>query len=156
MDAVAVPQALRTTVGAGRDARDFHHLHDTPPGGHARPRPQEPVGMPFAAPLGLPERVHEVEVIERARRHRHRPVDALTALFEAADGDRLRVQVDPRRDELEGFGNPAARIMQDGAEGAHLARRVPGGLEEGAAFVAGEIEAAAFGVDQAHFGGGGH
>ena len=42
--------------------------------------------------------------------------------------------------------------MQHAAEGAHLARGLGGGGDEGAALVLGEVEAAAFGVVELHAG----
>jgi hypothetical protein len=53
--------------------------------------------MPFAALLGFPDAVDHVEGIQKTGRHRHGPVDALTALLEALEHHSLAGQVDALR-----------------------------------------------------------
>ena len=54
------------------------------------------------------------------------------------------------RGEGQGLVDPAAGVMQDGAEGPHRRLGPERGRHEGAAFVGGQIEAAAGGVVQLH------
>ena len=148
VDAVAVAQALRAAVRPVRDPRRVQDRLDAPPGGVARPGPQEAVGMPFPTPLRLPDAVHEVELVQEAGRRRHGPVDALTALLEGFDNDGLPGQVDPLRRERQGLGDAAAGIVQHGAEGAHRALGLGGCRHEGAPLVGAEVEAVSLSVVQ--------
>ena len=59
-----LPQALGGVVWAGPGAGGRHDRLDLAPGGHPAPRPQGAVGMVLTAPLGLPEAVHEVELVQ--------------------------------------------------------------------------------------------
>ena len=63
--------------------------------------------MPLAAPLGLAEAVHQVELVEEPRRHRHGPVDAAAALLEGLEDHGLTREVDVLGRERECLGDPA-------------------------------------------------
>ena len=106
------------------------------------PRPQGAVGMPLAAPLGLPEAMHEVELVQEAGRHRHGPVDALAALLEGREHDRPAGEVDSLGGQRQGLGDAAARDVQHYRRGS--APAWPHGPRRGShPLVGGEIEALA-------------
>ncbi len=75
---------------------------------------------------------------------------AAPALFQAFEHHHAAGQVDLPGGQDQGFKNSAAGGVQGGAEGAHLARGLGGGGQEGAALLFGEIEAAPFGVEELH------
>jgi len=64
--------------------------------------------------------------IEEGVRHRDRPVADLAALLQRLEIDRTDRKIHPVSGELQGFGDPAARIGHYHAEGAHLAPVVLG------------------------------
>ena len=94
--------------------------------------------------------MHEVKLIEKTGRHRHGPVDAAAALFQRLDGEGLAGQIDALGRERQSLADPAAAVMQHGAEGAHRTRRFRGGTHEGPPLVGGQIEAFALGIVQLH------
>jgi len=87
----------------------------------------------------LDEAVCRVQDIQATVRHRHGPVHAATALLEGFEDDGLAGEIDAAGRERQGLADAAARIVQDQAEGADLARGVPGRFEEGPALGGGQV-----------------
>jgi hypothetical protein len=87
---------------------------------------------------------------QKTGRHRHSPVDTLTALLEALEHHGLAGQVDALRGKGQGLTDPAAGIMQDGAERAHRALGLGRRRDKGATLVGGQIEALALVVVELH------
>ena len=114
------------------------------------PRPQGAVGMPFAAPLRLPEAVHEVELVQETWRHRHRPEDALAALLEGPEHDRAAGEVDAFGGERQASETRQPVMCSITAKGPHRPGRMGRGGEEGGPLVGGQVEALAPGVMQLH------
>lgn len=69
------------------------------------------------------------------------------AFLEGLEDDGPAGEVEALECQRQAFGNPAARIMQDEAEGPHFARC---GFEEGPALFARQVQAAVCGVEQIH------
>ena len=57
--------------------------------------------MPLAAPLGLAEALHQVELIDETRRHRDGAVDAPPALLQGLEDERPAEEVDVLGGERE-------------------------------------------------------
>ena len=71
------------------------------------------------APLqGLPEAVHQVELVQQPRRHRHGPIDAAAVLLEGLEHHGLAGQVDMLGRERQGLGDAAAGGVQHGTQKA--------------------------------------
>jgi len=103
-----------------------------------------------AAPLRLPDAMHQVEGVQQLGRHRHGAVNTLAALLQALEHHQAPRQVDLLRRQGQGFGNAAASCVQHAAESADLARGLGGGGHKSAALLLGEVEAAALGVVKLH------
>ncbi len=144
-------QALGALMGTVGDSGGGHDRLHPPEGRRARPVPQGAVPFrPSAASQSLREAVHHVQGIEHVAGHRNGPVDAPAAFLEGLEDDRLAGEIETFGCQRQTFGNPAARVMQDKAEGPHFARCGFGGLEEGPALFARQVQAAAYGVEQIH------
>lgn len=110
------------------------------------PRPEAVGFLPLA--LLLPDGVHHIQQVKRGVRDRHGPEYAAFPLLERLERHSLAGEVYPLRRQGEGFGNAATRVMQERAEGAHLARELLRGLQKGGAFGGGQIEPLAVAVMQ--------
>lgn len=75
--------------------------------------------MALAASDGVPDAVHQVEVVEGGGRHRNGPVDASAALLEGAEHDAPAREVHALGAHLKELAFPAAGV-QHGAQGPHL------------------------------------
>ena len=96
MNGVAMAQTLRDPVRPFRDAGLFHDGDHAPPGGGARPGPQELIELAAPAPpLDLGEAMNHVKRIEQHGRHGHGAVDALAAFFETFNDEDLIGEVYP-------------------------------------------------------------
>ena len=62
-----------------------YDLLHPPEGRHAAPRPKQRLSL--AAPLRLPDAMHQVEGVQQLGRHRHGAVDTLAALLQALEHD---------------------------------------------------------------------
>ena len=67
--------------------------------------------MLLAALAGLPEPVHEIELVQQGGRNRHGPVDAPAALFEDFEDERPAGEITPAWGERERLRNAAADII---------------------------------------------
>lgn len=107
----------------------------------ASPRPRR---------LGLADAVHQVEGVEQGGRHGHGLEDAATALLEGAEHQDAAGEVDAVGGQGEGASEMRQPVACRTAQKVRTSRGAGSGLQEGAALVLGQVEAAALGVEQLH------
>ena len=92
--------------------------------------------------------MHQVQRVEQGGGDGDGAVDAAPSLLEALEGDGAVGEVHAVAGQRQRLADAAAGEVEEVAEGADLARRAVGGLEEGAALVLCQILAVARLVEQ--------
>jgi hypothetical protein len=144
MDTESMPETYRAPVRRNRDARlDHLPFHDLPDPDAAQVPDRG--GRLLAGLLGLPDRVSDVDSIEKFRRDRDRPerdlrtAGGILALLQGPDCDGPTGEVDARRCYLEELRGTAPSPMERLAQRPVPSELAPGHGEEGRTLLAVEV-----------------